>query len=65
MVSDSILNAVSLDGKVAVISGAASGIGLGMARKLAEAGAAIGVLDVNEESGAAAVKELEALGAKA
>jgi len=65
MISDNILKSISLEGKVAVISGAGSGIGLGMARKLAEAGAAIGVLDVNEDSGSAAVRELEALGAKA
>ena len=41
----------SLKGKVAVITGAASGIGLGCARFLAEAGANIVLVDINEVSG--------------
>ncbi len=42
---------VSLAGRVAVISGAASGIGLGTARRLAEFGAAVVLLDVDAEKG--------------
>ena len=64
-VHNNILQAISLEGKVAVISGAASGIGFGSARKLAEAGANIALLDINEDSGENARKEIEALGAKA
>jgi NAD(P)-dependent dehydrogenase (short-subunit alcohol dehydrogenase family) len=42
---------VSLAGRVAVISGAASGIGLGTARRLVEFGAAVILLDVDAEKG--------------
>jgi NAD(P)-dependent dehydrogenase (short-subunit alcohol dehydrogenase family) len=42
---------LSLEGKVAVVTGAASGIGRGIAIRLAEMGAAVAVLDVSEESG--------------
>ncbi len=40
---------LSLDGRVAVISGAAAGIGLGTARLLAAHGASIAILDVNPD----------------
>jgi NAD(P)-dependent dehydrogenase (short-subunit alcohol dehydrogenase family) len=42
---------LSLEGKVAMVTGAASGIGRGIAIRLAEMGASVAVLDVNEESG--------------
>lgn len=54
-----------LSGKVALITGGNGGIGLGMARGLARAGAAIAVVGRNAEKSAAAVAELQALGAKA
>jgi len=60
-----ILKALSLKGKVAIVSGAASGLGLGSALKLAEAGANIALLDINKNSGEVARKEIEALGVKA
>jgi 2-dehydro-3-deoxy-D-gluconate 5-dehydrogenase len=54
-----------LKGKIAVVTGGNGGIGLGMARGLAAAGAGIVVVGRNEEKSAAAVTELEGLGAKA
>lgn len=52
-----------LEGKVAVITGAASGIGLGMARRFAEAGMKIALVDIEAEALESAAKELEAKGA--
>lgn len=54
-----------LAGKVAVVTGGNGGIGFGMARGLAEAGAAVVVAGRNADKSARAVKELQALGAKA
>jgi NAD(P)-dependent dehydrogenase (short-subunit alcohol dehydrogenase family) len=54
---------LSLQGKVSVISGGASGIGLGTALKLAEFGSAVAVLDVNENNGQEALRKITALGA--
>jgi NAD(P)-dependent dehydrogenase (short-subunit alcohol dehydrogenase family) len=46
--------------KVAVVTGAAQGIGEAYARALAAEGAAVVVADVNEESGSRVAKEIEA-----
>jgi 2-deoxy-D-gluconate 3-dehydrogenase len=54
-----------LRGTVAVITGGNGGIGLGMARGLARAGARIVVAARNEEKSAAAVEELRSLGSDA
>jgi 2-deoxy-D-gluconate 3-dehydrogenase len=54
-----------LRGRAAVITGGNGGIGLGMARGLAKAGASVAVAGRNKEKNAAAVKALQALGAKA
>src|SRR2546426_5944899 len=54
-----------LSGKVAIVTGGNGGIGLGMARGLAEAGAAIAVVGRNEAKSAAAVAELAQGGARA
>jgi len=56
---------LSLEGKVAVITGAASGIGRGTARRLAEAGAAVLVLDINEAGGQGTVREIIDAGGRA
>lgn len=47
-----------LEGKVAVVTGAASGIGRGCARFLAETGASVVLADINRSDGEAAVSEL-------
>jgi 2-deoxy-D-gluconate 3-dehydrogenase len=54
-----------LSGRVAIVTGGNGGIGLGMARGLAQAGAAVVVAARNAAKSADAVKELEGLGARA
>src|SRR4030095_11478135 len=56
---------VNVQGKVALVTGAARGLGRACALALAEAGAdiALGLRDVNADNGL--VKEIEALGRKA
>jgi 2-deoxy-D-gluconate 3-dehydrogenase len=54
-----------LSGRVAIVTGGNGGIGLGMARGMAAAGASIVVAGRNREKSLSAVMELEALGAKA
>ena len=53
-----------LGGKVAIVTGGNGGIGLGMARGLAEAGADIAIVGRNDAKSAAAVAELKQAGAK-
>ena len=53
-----------LKGRVALVTGGNGGIGLGMARGLAQAGAAIGVAGRNLEKSQAAAAELSAMGVK-
>ncbi|MGW0790744.1 SDR family NAD(P)-dependent oxidoreductase [Streptomyces sp. NPDC002911] len=52
-------------GKVALVTGGASGIGLALSRRLAASGAAVVVADYNEESARNAADELRATGARA
>ena len=54
-----------LTGRVAVVTGGNGGIGLGMAKGLAQAGAALVVAARDEDKNVAAVRELEGLGARA
>jgi 2-deoxy-D-gluconate 3-dehydrogenase len=54
-----------LQGRVGLVTGGNGGIGLGFARGLARAGAAVMVAGRNAAKNAAAVAELEALGAEA
>src|SRR5215475_2846827 len=54
-----------LDGKVALVTGAASGIGKRIAEVYAENGAAIAIADLNLDGANATAKELEDKGAKA
>ncbi len=59
------MNRFDLTGRVAVVTGGNGGIGLGMARGLAEAGANIVVAGRNETKSAEAVAELQALDVEA
>ena len=54
-----------LHGKVAIVTGGNGGIGLGMARGLARAGARVVVAARNEEKSGSAARELQALGTEA
>jgi NAD(P)-dependent dehydrogenase (short-subunit alcohol dehydrogenase family) len=54
-----------LAGKTAFVTGAASGIGRGMARAFAKAGMNVALADIQAEAVEAARAEIEALGAKA
>ena len=54
-----------LSGRAAIVTGGNGGIGLGMARGLAEAGAAVAVTGRNRDKNAAAVEALRGLGAQA
>ena len=51
-----------LNGKIAVVSGAGSGIGKATAIRLAKEGAKLGLLDINEENANDTVKEIQAFG---
>ena len=56
---------MELNGKVAIITGAGSGIGRATALRLAREGCAIVVADMNGEGAAETVKQVEAAGGKA
>ena len=54
-----------LEGKVAIVTGGNGGIGLGMARGLAQAGASVAIVGRNEEKSKQAIADLRQRGAKA
>ncbi|MHA2108234.1 MAG: SDR family NAD(P)-dependent oxidoreductase [Candidatus Hodarchaeales archaeon] len=56
---------LSLETRVAVITGGAAGIGLSTAKLLAKMGATIALLDVNESRGHEAIKEIRKIGVQA
>jgi 2-deoxy-D-gluconate 3-dehydrogenase len=60
-----MMNPFDLSGKAALVTGGNGGIGLGMAKGLAQAGAAVALAGRDAGKNAAAVRELEALGAQA
>ncbi len=55
---------LSLEGKVAVVTGAASGIGRGISLRLAEMGAFVAILDIDEDKVAATAAEIEKQGSE-
>jgi NAD(P)-dependent dehydrogenase (short-subunit alcohol dehydrogenase family) len=61
---DALVNS-SFNDKVALITGAASGMGLATARAFAQAGAAVTLADVNENGARSAAEDLVAAGHKA
>ena len=58
-------NILSLQGKIAIVTGAASGIGFATSELLVEYGAQVVMLDINEEKGREAAKKIEKTGEKA
>ena len=64
-ISEKTAQLLSLEGKVAMVTGAASGIGCGIAMRLAAVGAAVGILDVDVAGGTAIEKAIRENGGKA
>ena len=54
-----------LDGRVAAVTGGSSGLGAAMAKGLAQAGAALAIVDVNDEGAARTVATIEEQGGRA
>ena len=55
---------LSLEGKVAMVTGAASGIGRGISIRLAEMGAFVALLDIDDIKGRDSAAEIDAGGAR-
>jgi len=64
-IADVAVRSLSLEGRVAMVTGAASGIGRGIALRLAEMGCTIVVLDKHEEGAATTTNSLSHQGEKA
>ena len=60
----SLQQLMNLSGKTAIVTGGAMGIGLGIVYRLAEAGANVVIVDINEEKGNASAIDLNAKGFK-
>ncbi len=54
------MNQLDMKGRSAIVTGGASGIGLAIARRLAQSGASVAIWDMNEKTMAEAAKSLGA-----
>jgi meso-butanediol dehydrogenase/(S,S)-butanediol dehydrogenase/diacetyl reductase len=61
----SLAELLDLSGKVAIVTGAAGGLGYACANRLGEAGAAVAVNDIDQDGAQAAVAELARAGRRA
>ena len=64
MSENSIQQLFDFNGKVAIVTGAAMGIGKAIADRLSEAGASVMITDINLEATQKTVKELKGYGAQ-
>ena len=60
-----IAQMMSLEGKAAIVTGGAMGIGRGIALRLAQAGASVMIADINDETGNQIVEKIKSMGADA
>ncbi len=65
MASQNIAQLFDLTGKAAIVTGAAAGIGQGIALRLAEAGASVMITDINLEAASQTAEQISAGGGKA
>jgi NAD(P)-dependent dehydrogenase (short-subunit alcohol dehydrogenase family) len=64
-IADAAVRALSLEGRIAIVTGGASGIGRGIVRRLAEMGCAVVVLDKNQQAAAVTADSISKDGGKA
>ncbi len=61
-IAERAVKLLSLDGKIAMVTGAASGIGRGIALRVAEMGGAVVLLDIDQEQGLATAGAITKMG---